>query len=282
MNYNYSLKSIFKRFKVKISITFLLLVFENISKILQPLVLGIAINDLINNSNKGLLWFCGLYLLSFTIGVIRRYYDTRAYTHIYTTVSSEIVEIQNDKNISTSSISARSGLIKELVDFFEYDIPQAFASAISVVGALIMIALFSWWIFGAALLTIIIIILIYRFSRDTIYKYNIGINNELEHRVQVLERKNQSNILQHFRNISNWLVKLSDLETLNFGLIEITLFILAIFTLYTSATELNADTGSIFSTIMYILEFSNGIYMLPILFQQLIRLKEISTRLESI
>jgi hypothetical protein len=78
------------------------------------------------------------------------------------------------------------------------------------------------------------------------------------------------------------MVKLSDLETLNFGIIEVILFVLAIFTLYLSASAIDATAGSIFSIVTYILEFSNGIFMLPIVFQQVIRLQEISTRLKSI
>lgn len=279
---HYSLSSIFKRFKWKISITFSLLVLENIFKVLQPLVLGIAINDLINQKNDGLWIFCILYGVSFFIGLIRRYYDTRAYTSIYTVVASEIADIQNQKDVSVSTIAARSSLIKELVDFFEYDITQAFTSLISVVGALIMLALFDWWLFAACMLTILIIFSIYTLSNKKIYNFNIGLNDELEHRITILEKREQNGIVRHFKNISKWMVKMSDLETLNFGIIEVVLFVLAIFALYISASAIDATAGSIFSIITYILEFSNGIFMLPIVFQQLIRLQEISTRLKSI
>lgn len=279
---HYSLSSIFKRFKWKISITFSLLVLENIFKVLQPFVLGIAINDLINQKNDGLWIFCILYGVSFFIGLIRRYYDTRAYTSIYTVVASEIADIQNQKDVSVSTIAARSSLIKELVDFFEYDITQAFTSLISVVGALIMLALFDWWLFAACILTILIIFSIYTLSNKKIYNFNIGLNDELEHRITILEKREQNGIVRHFKNISKWMVKMSDLETLNFGIIEVVLFVLAIFALYVSASAIDATAGSIFSIITYILEFSNGIFMLPIVFQQLIRLQEISTRLKSI
>lgn len=274
--------SIFKRFKWKISITFSLLFIENVFKVLQPLVLGIAINDLINKANDGLWLFCILYAAGFLIGVIRRYYDTRAYTSIYMSVASEVAGIQNQNQVSVSTIAARSSLIKELVDFFEYDITQAFTSLISVVGALILLALFDWWIFAACLLTILLILIIYSISNAKIYNFNIGLNDELEHRITILEKRERIGIVKHFKNISKWMVKLSDLETLNFGIIEIILFILAIFTLYLSASAVDATAGSIFSIMTYILEFSTGIFMLPIVFQQVIRLQEISTRLKSI
>ncbi|MCL7752146.1 ABC transporter six-transmembrane domain-containing protein [Polaribacter sp. Z022] len=278
----YAIKSIFKRFKLKISITFILLIFENVSKVLQPLVLGIAINDLLNKKNDGLWLFSILYSFGFLVGIARRYYDTRIYTFIYSKVASEITNIQHQKNISVSSIAARSSLIKELIDFFEHDVAQAFTSLIGVVGALIMLTLFNWYIFIACLITIVLIVIIYLLSNTKIYNFNIGLNDELENRITVLEAKDQIGVISHFKNISKWLVKLSDLETLNFGIIEILLFLLATFTLYISASSLNVTAGDIFATLTYILEFSNGIFMLPIVFQQVIRLQEISSRLKSI
>lgn len=279
---DFSIKAIFKRFRWKISFTFLLLILENVAKVLQPFVLGLAINDLIAGKNDGLWLFCGLYLASFIIGTIRRYYDTRAYTSIYATVASEIAEEQNKKDIPISTISARSALVKELVDFFEHDVTQGFTAFIGVVGALVMLALFNWWVFAGCILTIIIIIIIYSISNKRIYGYNIGLNDELEHRINILETRNNEGIFKHFKNISKWMVKLSDLETINFSIIEVLLFVLAIFTLYVSASAENATAGGIFSALTYVLEFSGGVFMLPIIFQQVIRLREISSRLKSI
>lgn len=279
---DFSILAIFRRFKLKISLTFLLLVLENLAKVLQPFVLGMAINDLIAGKNDGLWMFCGLYLASFIIGTIRRYYDTRAYTSIYTAVASEIANEQNKKEIPISTISARSALVKELVDFFEHDVTQGFTALIGVVGALVMLALFNWWVFAGCLITILIIIFIYWLSNKKIYAYNIGLNDELEHRINVLESRQASSISAHFKNISRWMVKLSDLETLNFSIIEVLLFLLAIYTLYTSASAENATAGEIFSALTYVLEFSGGVFMLPIIFQQVIRLREISSRLKTI
>ncbi|MDC8003113.1 ABC transporter six-transmembrane domain-containing protein [Aureisphaera galaxeae] len=279
---NFSLSSIFKRYKWKVSFTFLLLVLENVSKVLQPFVLGVAINDLITAKYEGLVHFCILYAIGFLFGVIRRYYDTRAYTSIYTQVASEITEKQNAKDVEVSAIAARSSLVKELVDFFEHDVTQAFTATLGVVGALVMLALFDGWIFFGCVAAILIIMIIYLLSTGHIYGYHKGLNDELEHRINVLEARDQKGIFNHFKSISRWLVKLSDLETLNFGLIEIVLFALAIFALYVSASAIGATAGSIFSILTYVLEFSNGVFMLPIIFQQVIRLKEISSRLKNI
>lgn len=282
MQNDFSIRSIFKQYKWKISTTFLLLILENSFKVLQPFVLGIAINDLMKQSEEGLVIFGLLYLAGFIVGVIRRYYDTRAYTFIYTNIATQIAEIQNNKQVEVSSIAARSALVKELVDFFEQDITQGFTSAISVIGALVMLIVFDLWIFAGCLVTIVLILVIYALSNKSIYDYNIGLNDELEHRINVLESRSTPKIRKHFKGISNWLVKLSDLETLNFGIIEVLLFLLVVFALYVSASATSATAGSIFSVVTYVIEFSGGVFMLPFIYQQIIRLKEISSRLKNI
>lgn len=279
---DFSIKSIFKQYKWRISFTFLLLILENLSKVVQPLVLGIAINDLIDKKNDGLWLFCIIYVAGFIIGALRRYYDTRAYTYIYTHIASEIAQKQNEKNVEISAIAARSSLVKELVDFFEHDVTQGFTSLISVVGALVMLFIINWWLFVGCLISVVLIFIIYAISNNRIYSYNIGLNDELEHRINVLEKREQSGIFSHFKNISKWMVKMSDLETINFSIIELILFVLAIFALYVAASDAAATAGGIFSTLTYILEFSGGIFMLPIIYQQVIRLKEISSRLKNI
>ncbi|MCG8459225.1 MAG: hypothetical protein MI919_23355, partial [Holophagales bacterium] len=76
-----------------------------------------------------------------------------------------------------------------------------------------------------------------------------------------------------------WRIKLSDLETLNFSLIWIALACLLVFTvaIVTSAGE--ASFGLIVSAVMYVFGFTESVLALPLYFQQLIRLREITTRL---
>ncbi len=50
-----SLSVILKRFRLKISITFLLVVVESIINLLFPLFMGFAMNDLLNSEYSGLI-----------------------------------------------------------------------------------------------------------------------------------------------------------------------------------------------------------------------------------
>jgi hypothetical protein len=76
-------------------------------------------------------------------------------------------------------------------------------------------------------------------------------------------------------------IQLSDLEAINFGLSESLLFVLVMFSLLVAALR-NPSPGEIFAVLSYVIEFAEGIYALPILFQQMIRVKEISRRLSGL
>jgi len=279
MTTTFSLQHIFRRFKGKIVITFALLLLENLAAVLQPLVIGMAINDLLDQSLRGITFFVVLYIIGLIIGVGRRMYDTRAYTSIYTAVASDTVEHQRGQGVATSAIVTRSNLVKELVDFFEHDLPQGFSSAIGVVGATIMLAIIDWRLFLGCLVAIAVIYLIYHISEKPIFRFNQKLNDELEQQVDVITRSPRPSILAHFSNLAKWRIKLSDTESVNFGLIDLALFALVIFALFISVQGANPTPGGIFSVLAYVLEFAEGVYVLPFIFQQMIRLSEISSRL---
>ena len=109
-----SLKNIFLRFKWKIIVTFLLLVLENAFTVLLPFVMGLAINDLLDKSINGLLYFAAVYLGHLLTGTLRRIYDTRAYTSIYTIIASETVHHHRQNQVSNSKTITRASLVREL------------------------------------------------------------------------------------------------------------------------------------------------------------------------
>jgi len=281
MNYLFSLLSIFKRFKRKISLTFILLSMENILNLLIPFFLGIAINDLINGKYDGVLYFSVIFFGMLIVGVIRRVYDTRVYAGIYSNLATETVESQIQKRSSDSQVVARSNLVEKISDFFEYELPTGFTSLFAVVGSIIMLFIFDYKIFVAGIGAIILIVLVYVFSEKKIFGYNKSMNDQLDKHVDIISSKKKESIFSHFKKIAFWKIKLSDLESLNYGIIEVILFGLIIFTLVIAATQTNATPGSIFAILAYVIDFAEGVGMLPFIYQQKVRLDEIVTRINA-
>jgi len=276
-----SLKHLILRFKWKVLFTFVLTIIESLLDILYPLLIGLTINDLLDGKYDGIFYLAGLGVLSLTVGSARRFYDTRIYASIYSKISPEMVEKEQNKGSSVSKISARSSLLTEFVEFLENSMPEAIGAIISLIGVTIIIASLNLNVLYASLAVLFIVFLIYAVSGKLNYRLNAGYNSQLEKQVEILETKNIGNVKNHFNSLMKWNIKLSDLETVNYlitWIVVIALFIYAPITVIESGV---VKYGLVFSILMYVFDYVDKVVTLPVYIQMLIRLKEISTRLQN-
>lgn len=274
-----SLFELFKRFKWRVSFTLAIAVIESSLMILYPLFIGYAINDLLEQSYSGLINLGLLGLASLVIGSARRLYDTRIYAGIYQQVAPELVMKEHEKDSPVSTISARTSLLTEFVEFLENAMPELLSAIIGIVGVLIIIASLDMQVFFACLGLLLLVVIVFSLSGKYHYDFNAGYNNELEQQVKVLESGKLPPVMSHFRKLMAWNIKLSDLETFNYFIVF--LGVLALF-LYTPVAVIGAGVlkyGLVFSILMYVFDFIEAVIGSPLFIQQLIRLKEISQRL---
>lgn len=267
------------RFKYKISFTMLLVVAESILDLLFPLFIGYAINGLLDQHYTGVLALAVLGILALLAGSGRRFYDTRAYAVIYTTLSSEMVVREQAKNSVISTISARASLLNEFVRFLENSMPMIVTSLIGVVGILVIIFSLNLPIFGACIAILVLIFVVYLLSGKWNYRYNKHYNDELENQVNSLSTQNMSLIDAHFKTIMRWNIKLSDLETVNYFVIWLGIIGLLVFSPIAAVSSGVLNYGLIFSILMYVFQYIESLVSLPYFIQQVIRLQEISGRL---
>ena len=278
-NDSLSIKSLFKRFKWRVSFTLTLVVGETLLELLYPLFIGWAINDLLRDSFDGLIYLGVLGVTTTLIGTARRFYDTRIYASMYQTIAPELVEKEQSRNSSTSTIAARTNLLNEFVEFFENSIPAVVTSLLGLVGVLVIICTLNLKVFFACLALISLVTLIYMITGKLNYKLNAAYNSELERRVDAIESTNPRVINSHFKSLMKWNIKLSDLETGNFFFIWIGIIVLFIYTPIAAIDSSTTNYGLIFSLLMYVFDFIEKVATLPLFVQQIIRLKEIANRL---
>ena len=274
-----TLYSIFKQFKWRISLTIGLVVLEGCLFVLFPLVIGFAIDDLLNNSYTGLVQLAALGIAELVIGSARRCYDTRVYAGIYEALGVEV--IVKDKSSSTSVLTARVNMLEELVEFFENTFPELFHSVINIAGTIIILFTFSLNIFyGCVLLAILTVIVFGVTSRRTI-NYNHHYNNALEQQVDVIENKQADSVKLYIRGLMRWNIKLSDLETINFSIVWLCAVGLLLFAIVDTVQVSNSTVqyGAVLSVVMYVFQYADGIIEIPENYQEWLRLKEISSRL---
>lgn len=259
----------------RINLTLALLTTERFIGVAFPFVLGLAINDLIDGSYRGVFVLAGLEFTEIVIGVIRRLYDTRVYAAIYTDVADQTAR---DTSKPVTLRAARLGLARELVDFFEWMLPELLASVIAVVGALAMLFYMLPLVGGISVFASLTIGLVFFASQKRMFSLNKLLNNELERQVSMLQSGKGPTRRRHFRRLARWRIYLSDLEAANFGITDLVLSGLIIAAVIITI-ETGLSVGAVFAILTYILDIVEGMNTLPWTYQQLIRAQEIGGRI---
>lgn len=275
-----TLSAIYQRFKGKVIATISLLVFENLLLISLPFLLGLAIDGLLNGQQKYLIVLACMLALVTLLGTLRRFYDTRAYSKITATLAKETAENQLAQGQSLSKTNTRVEMVSELVEFFEYELVESINALIKLAGALIMLAYFHVHLLYVALASTLAIVSIYLISSKHYMHFNKAYNDQHEKQVDVLTAQKNRAFKQHFMTLAKFKIKLSDLEALNFAWVFIFISLLIVINLMIAAQVTDMTTGGLFSVLSYTWEFAEVAIVLPLAYQQWIRSKEISTRIQ--
>ena len=164
-----TLAGIWNRYRMKISGTLSLLALERLMGVAVPFVLGVAINDLIDGSLRGVWWLMGLELSTLAIGTVRRLYDSRVYARVYSDVAETTAR---RADLSVSRRAARMSLARELVDFFEWDMPELLAASIGILGALTMLIYMLPSVGGLSILVSLLVGVVFVLSRGRMFNLN--------------------------------------------------------------------------------------------------------------
>ncbi len=275
-----TLFSIFKRYRWRMSMTLVLILAEATALLMLPLVIGFAVDGLLKNDNTG-IWQLGFLGLGVVIsGSLRRLYDTRVYSSIYIDLSTETVE--NGDNDSTSKLNARVTMLKELVEFLENQLPELLNNVIGLVGTVIILFSLNFNIFLGCLAVLVLMIVVFMATGKLTTQLNHHYNNAMEDQVGAIENRKNLPVRGFMKRLMSWNVKLSDLETFIFGVIWLGMIVLIVFSVIQAVnTEQALQAGAVMAIIMYVFQFAEGSGMLPLYFQQFLRLQEISSRLQN-
>lgn len=277
---NYTIPGLVSRFRGKVLFTLFLVVTESLLDLLFPLFIGLAINGLLQQNYNGILYLAGLGILTLMVGSARRFFDTRAYSDIYITISEAMVLTEQQKESSISKISGRVSLLTEFIEFLENSMPMIVSSIIGILGVLIIIFTLNIAVFWACIGLLLLIIVIYLLSGKWNFRFNEKFNDEIENQVEALSTQDSGIIRKHFNMITHWNIKLSDLETWNYAVIwlgTIGVLVYAPVVVIGSGIE---NYGFVFSVLMYVFQYVESLISLPYFIQQIIRLQEISGRLQ--
>ena len=265
-----------KRFAWRFGLTLSLVVLEAVGWTLFPLAIGRAIDSVLAGSRRGLYELAGLGITAMGIATVRRLVDSRAYGRIYARLGEELVARRSGK--TTSALAARLGMLREIVEFFENSLPNLITSVVGFGGTLLILSALNAPVFLGCLGVAGVTATIYALTGRLTTRFNRGLNDEHERQVDVVQSEDAARVGGHLRALMRWNVKLSDLEAANFGVVWLFMIGLLVFSVFVAA-ERTTEYGTVFAVVMYVFQFADAVILLPLYYQQWLRLREISGRL---
>lgn len=275
-----TLRGLWARYKGPLSLTYALSLFEQWLNLLNPWAIGWAIDDLLARSHVGLMAFVGLWVVHAAVGVGRKAYDTRVFMMIYGHLAAGVVERQHKGGTHTGKLIARAALMREIVDFFERDIPQLFAMAITFFGSLAMLGWYDPHLALVALAMLVPVLTLNGLAWRPLHRLNRAINDTLERQAAVIGAGKSGRLLQHFLRLRFLRVKGSDIEARSWGLIEIFVVIATVYVLTYAANKESIQAGTLYSVITYFWDYQGSLDRLPILVQSSSKVRDIIRRIE--
>lgn len=267
--------------RFRLVITYILFSIEMLGNLLRPLFLGIAVNDLMKNSYRGLILLSAVHFGWLVIGMIRHRLDTRTYSAIYTSLVTKFLARRYNKT-DVSKLSAHSTLAREFVDFLEFDLVYVIEAVYSILGSLVLLFFYDTSVVLVCLSMLLPVIGFSWLYGRRMNKLNRQKNDELEKQVDIISTGNTHLIKQHYDNLRKWQVRISDQEAWNFGIMEVmVMVVIGLSLLITNKTTGDTiEAGSLIGIYSYIQRFVSGLDTIPYTVQRLSSLTDITRRIE--
>jgi ABC-type multidrug transport system fused ATPase/permease subunit len=275
------LRTIMKQHRFRLVLTYTLFSLEMIGSLMRPFFLGLAINDLLKGSYQGLFLLSGVHVGWLIIGTIRHRLDTRTYTAIYTTLVTKFLARRYGKE-DISRLSAHSTLAREFVDFLEFDLVYVIEAVYSLFGSLLLLFFYDTAVVLVCLGILLPVTGFSYFYGKKMRNLNQNKNDELENQVNIISTGNNHLIRQHYENLRNWQIRISDQEAWNFGIMELmVMVVIGLSLLITNkAAGSGIEAGSLIGIYSYIQKFVSGLDTIPYTVQRLSSLNDITRRIE--
>ncbi len=272
---------IMKTYRIKLGITYSLFSLEMFGALLRPFFLGMAVNDLIVGSYRGLIILSVIHFCWLIIGTIRHMYDTRTYTAIYTSLVTRFLS-RNYSISEVSKLSAHSTLSRELVDFLESDLPYIIEAIFNILGSIILLYFYDKEVVLVCFFILIPVLFISYFYGKKMRSLTKFKNDELEKEVNVISLGNNDSIKTHYNKLRRWQIKISDKEAWNFGIIETMVLIVIAGSLMISSNVFGTTilAGNLIGIYNYMLRFVSGLDTIPYTIQRVSTIRDVVNRIQ--
>ena len=259
--------------------TYGLTVAENLCMLAYPTLTGRAVDQLLQRRYEGLAWLVGVWLLHLVLSFTRQRLDTRVFMGLYAAVASHMVGAQQAGGQALSTVSARVDMVRDVVGFFEKEVPMVLHNLLAVVGSLTMLFVYDRDAGFIAMAVLLPMGVVNAWYWRRAVRLNQGIHNQIEREVQDIASASPFRVRRHFLLLRRWSIKLSDAESWTWAVTELALMGALVWILVDFTQSPAFTAGAVYAVLAYVYDYLEGLNQVPTVVNSLARLKDVRRRL---
>lgn len=268
-----------KKYKWKIALIYAYVFIAQLLFLVEPFLLGKAIDSSLKGDHMCLLLLLGVFLSENFFMYRRMVYDTKVYTDIYNDIVIDY--LSRDKESDNSTKMARTDIAYSLINFLENDLHYILMSVMSIIGSL-------YFIFASNALTGFVVLLCVAptvFIVKVFYKLiakstRVG-NTHYEQKATIFNTEDLSMIETFYKRRKRVIVAGSTLQGKNWASlnsVKSVFLILAIIVFTTTGTSISQGTAV--AMYAYINQFLISLMSIPVSMEIYTRIKDAMHRIE--
>lgn len=270
---------IIKKYRWRIALIYLYVLVAQGMFLLEPYLLGKAIDQLLSGAYTYLFLLLGVFLFENFFVYRRMVYDTTVWTSIYNEIVFDYLD--RDKSSDASTRIARTELAHNIIGFLEGELQYFITALMSIVGCLYFIFLGSWSTGIVVVFCIPLIVYIVKcFWRKIAKGTRIG-NSHYEQKFGIMNRNNKDEVETFFKRRMRVVIAQSTLQGKHWTSLNTvkSLFIVGAVIVFTQQNGLTQ--GEAVAMYAYINQFLNSLMSVPIGVETVTRVRDVLKRIEN-
>ncbi len=265
--------------RLSIAGTYTLTLLENLCMLAYPAITGWAVDGLLKGSYRGLTALIAVWLVHLVTAFVRQRFDTRVFMGLYARLAVRTVAEQQRLGHGTSIVSARVEMMRDMVGFFEADVPAMFSQVVTVVGSLVMLFTYDLQAGLIAMAVLLPMGLVNAWYWRRALRLHRGLNDQIEREIEDIEAARPLRLRRHFGRVRRWHVQLSDSESWTWTVTELATIVALVVLLIDFTRSASFSAGAIYAVLAYVFDYLEGLDSAPALVNNVARLRDIRARL---
>ena len=272
--------AVFRAERWRIGLTYGVTLLENLFYLLYPWTTGLAIDGLLAGDGPwSLMPLVVIWGLHIAVGAARQVYDTWVFARIHAELATGTIARQRTAGVGTAEIAARSVMSRELVDFFEREVPTIVTAGLGLVGGIAMLFWYDRMVGLIVALLLVPVLTVYTAMGRRAHRLNKHLNDETEREVDLIARGRFGPLASHFRRRGRLRVRLSNTEAGSWSLVELFSITVVVLVLLRMTALPGVQAGELYAVLAYVWRVLECLDQVPAVVQRLARLVDIRRRL---